>query len=92
MSKQVFVGQMIALKLDTKISLTGATLMRILWKSPSTSGYWTVTLTEGTKLVYNTSDSDFNEAGEWQWQPYVEKNGKKYYGKISKQKITQKLN
>ena len=91
---QVFNGQsMLQLKLDTGISLVGATTMKILYTDPnSVDGEWTVVSTDGTKLVYNVLETDITVAGTWQMQAYVEIGGLIGYGDIVTQKFTAPLN
>jgi hypothetical protein len=89
----VFEGQsLLQIKLDTGISLTGTTVKKILFKKPNGEhGEWVVNTTEGTKLVYDVSDTDIEIAGNWQLQSYVEIAGKKGYGTIVTQNFKQSL-
>jgi hypothetical protein len=69
--------------LDTGISLTGASVTKILYKKPSgLKGSWNATAT-GTVLSYQLQNGDIDEAGLWSIQAYVEIGGKKAYGKES---------
>jgi hypothetical protein len=63
------------------LSLSSASVKRILYIKPDGStGYWTATLT-GTKLIYTTVDGDLDQVGEWAFQPFVEfAGGIKWYG------------
>lgn len=84
---------MLQLKLDTGISLVGATLMRILYTDPNgLQGEWTVVSTDGTKLVYNVLETDITVPGIWQMQAAVTIGGLTGYGQIATQTFTAILN
>ncbi len=91
---QVFNGQsMLQLKLDTGISLAGATVMKILYRDPNgTTGEWEVVSTDGMKLVYNVGETDITVPGKWSMQAYVEIGGLVGYGDIVTQTFTANLN
>jgi hypothetical protein len=91
---QIFNGQsLLQFKLNTGISLAGATTMRILWKDPNgLEGYWEVVSTDGMKLVYNPLVTDITVPGKWQMQAYVEIGGLTGYGNIVTQLFTTALN
>lgn len=91
---QLFNGDsMLQLKLDTGISLAGATSMKILWKDPNgLSGEWIVSSIDGTKLVYNVLTTDITVPGKWSMQAYVELGGLIGYGQIATQNFTTPLN
>jgi hypothetical protein len=81
---------LLRLEMDTEVSLTGATVMRILYKKPDgTQGFWPVTLTSGTKLLYNVQDGDIDQAGTWQFQSYVEIDGQTGFGRIVREKVSE---
>lgn len=90
---QVFIKQsLLRLKLDTGISLTDATVKKILWKNPvNGKGSWNVITVEGTSLVYDVTVDDITIPGNWELQSYVEIGGKKGYGDIVIQNFTRNL-
>lgn len=91
---QVFNGQsMLQLKLDTGISLVGATSMKILYIDPNgLQGEWEVVSTDGNKLVYNPTTTDITVPGLWSMQAYVQIGGLDGYGDIVTQTFTATLN
>lgn len=91
---QYFNGQsMLQIKLDTGLVLTDATEKKILWQDPNgASGEWVVTVTEGTKLVYNVGETDIAVPGNWKLQAYVMIGGNKGYGQVVIQNFKSILN
>jgi hypothetical protein len=89
----VFVGQSnLQLKLDTGISLAGATSMKILWTDPNgNNGEWIVNSIDTTKLVYSIGAEDVSTPGTWKFQAYVVNGGPTAYGNIVTQKFDQIL-
>lgn len=74
MANDVFVNQsLLQLKLNTRHSLSGATVLKILYTKPDgvTSGFFTATAS-GTYLTYNVQAGDIDVAGEWTFQAYAE--------------------
>lgn len=74
--------------LDTGISLAAATVTKIKYRKPSgTTGAFTATVTETTKLQYQFANDDLDEVGKWEFQAYVEFTGLQAYGEIVEQEI-----
>lgn len=91
---QLFINDsMLQLKLDTGISLVGATSMKILYVDPEgVEGEFTVSSTDGTKLVYNVAEGDITVPGKWRMQAKVEIAGNIGYGAIAIIPFTATLN
>lgn len=90
---QVFKKQSnLVITLDTGIDLTGATETKILWQRPNGSqGFWNATVS-GTTLSRALTDTDIDRYGNWKFQAYVIKGGKKYYGNITEKLFLKPLN
>jgi hypothetical protein len=67
------------LRLDTGISLVGATVTRILYRKPNT-------------LQYQLINGDIDQHGIWEIQAYVEVGSKKALGKIVEINFDKPLN
>ncbi len=91
---QVFNGQsLLQLKLDTGITISGATSKKILWQDPvGGSGEWVVTEIDGSSLVYDVQAGDITVPGDWKLQSRVEIGGKVGFGAIVKQNFKAVLN
>lgn len=80
------------ISLDTGISLTGATVTRILYKKPNgIKGFWTATVL-GTSLQYQLQNGDIDQHGIWEIQAYVVIAGKSAYGNKSEINFQKSLN
>lgn len=80
------------ISLDTGISLTGATVTRILYKKPNgIKGYWNATVS-GTALQYQLLAGDIDQDGIWEIQAYVVIAGKTAYGDKSEIHFQKSLN
>jgi hypothetical protein len=80
------------ISLDTGISLTGASVTRILYKKPNgIKGFWTATVL-GTSLQYQLQNDNIDQDGIWSVQAYVEIGGKKAYGQVSEINFQKSLN
>ena len=67
--------------LDTNETLTTATNLKILYQKPDGStGEWSGTADDTTKIKYTVLDDDLDQAGQWYFQSYFELNNKKAYG------------
>lgn len=88
----VFEGQTILqLKLDTKIDLSNATVLKILWKRPDKiTGATAVTAVEGSIMVLDLSTINITP-GKWEFQAYAEIGGKKAFGDIVSRIFKEKL-
>lgn len=80
---QYFKGQgNLTISLDTGLTLTAASNLKILYIKPDgTNGEWAATAS-GTKVEKNLSNTDIDQAGTWQLQSYIEISGEKGYGTI----------
>jgi hypothetical protein len=82
MNEEYFINQIIEIRLDTEIDLTGATLPKILYTKPTgVNGFWTATI-QGTELVHTTNATDIDIPGTWRLQSFVTKNGGSEFGAI----------
>lgn len=71
--KKTFVGDTIALVLETGKDISAFATMEIHYKKPSgLMGHWDAAVgSTNTKLTYTTTVADFDEAGEWSVQARV---------------------
>ncbi len=71
---KVYVGDVgTILKLDTGENLGTATAQTIKYTRPdATTGYWSGEVVETTKVKYVIQAGDWDVAGEWFFQSYVE--------------------
>lgn len=78
---KIYVGtEGLMIKVETGISLSGATVTKLKVKKPSgTEVEWTATV-DGTKLVYVTQAGDLDEEGLYKIQAYVELGALKILG------------
>jgi len=69
-----YVGEMgTQVVLDTEVTLTGAQSCVIKVKKPDgTEEEWSASVTETTKIVHTLEDGDFDQAGLYKMQAYVE--------------------
>lgn len=66
-------------------SLSGATVKQIHYLKPDgTKGQWNATVS-GTQLTHAVTGSDIDQAGNWQFQAYIEVGGLLGFGKIANQ-------
>ena len=70
---KTFIGDQIAILLDTGIDLSGATLKIKYRKPDGSSGEWTATIGDSTNIMkYETRESDLDVKGLWRIQAYAE--------------------
>lgn len=70
---QTYVGDIVKLLLNTKITLTGYTV-RIKYTKPSgVSAYWTASINGVNAMImeYTTTTADLDEVGTWKLQAYT---------------------
>lgn len=80
------------ISLDTGISLTGASVTRVLYKKPNgIKGFWPATVS-GTSLQYQLQNGDIDQDGIWEIQAYVVIAGKSAYGNKSEINFQKSLN
>lgn len=74
---------LVPLELDTYYDLSTMSVKRILYTKPSgATGFWNVTVENGSVMVKEFSTGDLDELGIWEVQTYVENAaGKKTWGK-----------
>ena len=78
--------------LDTNVTLTGASSLKILYKKPDgTQGEWDGEIDSTTKIKYAVESGDIDQAGEWGFQSYFVLNGEIGYGDIVYQKFNVNL-
>lgn len=69
--------------LETKIDLTTATNLKILWVDPTgKKGSWNATLTGTTQIYYDMQLTDNIVVGGYSLQSYAEIGGKSTYGAV----------
>lgn len=87
MSEKIYKGEVgKVFRLDTKINITQASVMKFKLRKPdgSEGTDWTGINYGTTKMQYTTtSANDLDQAGDWQCQAYVEMNGKIYWGRTT---------
>jgi hypothetical protein len=85
----IFVNQgLLVLTLNTETDISGASVLRILYKTPQgATGYFTGTLSGTTKIQYQMDNDDLSVKGIWKFQAYVEIGGLKAWGKEVQQEI-----
>lgn len=67
--------------LDTETALATATLVAIKVEKPDgTTATWTGAVASSTKISYTLTASDFDQAGLYKMQAYVEVDTVKWYG------------
>ena len=70
--------------LDTGITITGATAIKIKYQKPDgTTGEWTASKNGTTKVQYTLLTGNIDQAGVWTFQAYVEVSGGKWHGQTS---------
>jgi len=86
----IHTGQLVELRVDTTISLVGATETKIKYRKPNgETGTWDATV-DGDELVYETQAADLNKAGLWKIQSLVTQDGPRI-GKEGAMQVTQAL-
>jgi len=81
----IFKSQtLLTVKLETGLTITSATVKKILYRKPDgTTGFWTATADGTTKLAYEVNlATDIDQAGIWKLQTFVTLSGKDGYGDI----------
>lgn len=73
MSQNVFKGQSyLDIYLDTKIDISGASEVRVLYEKPDgTSGNWVAVVDDTTKVKYAVQPGDIDQDGTWKFQAYA---------------------
>lgn len=85
----IFKNQtLLTLKLETNLDISTASELKILYRKPDgTRGSWPGTLDGTTKISYDVSANDIDQAGNWQFQAYAKIGTLEGYGVIVHQKI-----
>lgn len=89
----VFIDQSyLTLVATTNIDMSAATVTKILYVKPdkTSTGSWDA-IVRNKSLVYNIQDGDIDQSGMWQFQAYVEIDGKKGFGHIEQIKFNEHL-
>jgi len=73
MSKNVFKLQSyLDIYLDTKIDLSGASEVQVLYEKPDgTTGSWRAEVDDTTKVKYEGQEGDIDQSGPWKLQAYA---------------------
>ena len=90
----IFVGQtLLSIILDTEIDLAGATTLEILFRKPDmTTGKWTGTQSDTTKIKYQIADAnDLDQEGDWEFQAHAVLSGNDGYGDIITQPVLDRI-
>lgn len=82
----IYTGTNSRIFLETGLDLSQAQATQIRWRRKGVSGVWNASV-DGTKIYYDTSKSDLDESGTWEFQAIVTINNNLYKGEISKIKI-----
>ena len=90
-----YVGDTPLIKVDCVTNITNATVTKIRYIKPSgATDLWTADSVEsdphtgdGRYLLYQTNNSDIDEAGTWKFHAYVEFTGNKHHGEVATQEI-----
>jgi hypothetical protein len=80
-----YVGEVgTSIVLDTGIALAGATVIQIKYLKPDgTTGYWSASIVDSTKVSYTLAANNIDQAGTWAFQSYVEVSGGKWTGETT---------
>lgn len=86
----IFTNQgYLSITLDTGITITGATVKRILYTKPDgTSGYFTASASGTTALTYQFGNDDLDIAGRWRFQTFVTIGGLDAWGEIYTHRVS----
>lgn len=69
--------------LDTGIDISTASSAKIIYRKPDgTTGAWTGSVVETTKVRYVTEDGDIDQGGLWKFQAYAVIDGDEAYGEL----------
>ncbi len=91
MAAELFKGQDFRLTLLSGIDLTGWSVLRILYVSPSgICGFWPG-LQDVQSVYHDVLSTENNEAGQWKYQLYVEISGKTYFGTVVSKTILDEI-
>lgn len=73
MANKIYVGDIgTEILLDTGVNITTATVHNIKYKKPDgTTGTWTGTVKDFTKISYTVQAADLDQAGTYTLQAYV---------------------
>lgn len=89
----IFQGQgYLDIILDTGIDLSGASIVKVLFKKPDgTLGEWTGEVYEDTKVKYEFADEDLDMEGSWRFEAYALIDNRSAYGDIIIKQVKQPL-
>lgn len=89
----IFVNQgLLLLTLETGTDISGASVLRILYKDPKgNTGYLPGTLSGTTKIQYQMTNTNLSVKGFWKFQAYVEIGGLKAWGEEVQQEVKSTL-
>jgi len=81
MSKSYIGDEGVALRLNTGIDISGASVKKIKYKKPDgTIGDWDAAIVDSQKLRVITDADTWDQDGNWIYHAYVEVGTKKGYG------------
>jgi len=81
-----------SITLDCGKDLSSASVRHILYQKPDgTKGFYETTLIGTSKLTYQFSNSDLDQAGAWQFQAYAVIGGRDAFGDIVSVVVSQSL-
>lgn len=84
----IYINQGYALiELDTGLDLSSATEPKIKYRKPDGSTGEYTGVISGTKVTYQPSNSDFDQAGLWMFQAWVKIGGLNAFGQVVQQQI-----
>lgn len=94
MGAVLFKGQDFRINLDTGIDLTGATQLKIYYKTPADDrNFWdAIGNVDGMKIFHDVTGTENIYAGFWTFQTFVKlADGKEYWGDIATKVISDNI-
>ena len=80
------------LVLETGVTITAATVSKILYKDPEgTTGFFDADISGTTALSYQFDNTEITVPGDWEFQAYVEIGGLRAYGDKVYQRVIESL-
>jgi hypothetical protein len=90
----IFQNQsLLTIELDTEIDISSATTTDIYYEKPdgTTTGTWTGSVGDTTKVTYDVGVSDFDTVGTWRLQAFVTIAGESAYGKVVRVEVLEPI-
>ena len=89
----IFTNQgYLSITLETGITITGATVMKILYTKPDkTTGFFSASASGTTALTYQFDNTDLDQAGKWRFQSFVTIGGLDAWGEVVIERIIEPI-